>query len=139
VTVNEFPISNTMCGAFMTIKPGCLRELHWHPTVDEWQYVIAGRVRVGLFGSGGRMRIEELAPGDSGYIPSGYGHYIESIGGEDAQMLFGFNSGTHQSISASEWLGRNPTQLVATNFGVPESVIEKLVLGNQFVRKGSKA
>ena len=76
--------------------------------------------------------------GDSGYIPSGYGHYIESIGDEDAQILFGFNSGTHQSISASEWFGRNSTQLLATNFGVPEPVIEKLVLENQFVRKGTK-
>ena len=138
VTVNEFPMSSTMCGALMTIQPGSLRELHWHPSSDEWQYVIAGRIRVGLFGSGGRMRIEELGWGDSGYIPSGYGHYIESIGDEDAQVLFGFNSGTHQSIGASEWFGRNSTQLLATNFGVPESVIEKLILENQFVRKGTK-
>jgi oxalate decarboxylase len=84
------------------------------------------------------MRIEELGWGDSGYIPSGYGHYIESMGDEPARVLFGFNSGTHKSVSASEWLGRNTTQLLATNFGVPESVIKKLVLGNQFVRKGNK-
>ena len=84
------------------------------------------------------MRVEELGWGDSGYIPSGFGHYIESIGDEDAKVLFGFNSGTHQSISATEWLGRNPTQLLATNFQVPESVIDKLVLGNQFIRKGNK-
>jgi len=138
VTANEFPISDTMCGALMTIEPGSLRELHWHPSMDEWQYVISGRIRVGLFGSGGRMRVEELGWGDSGYIPSGFGHYIESIGDEDAKVLFGFNSGTHQSISATEWLGRNPTQLLATNFQVPESVIDKLVLGNQFIRKGNK-
>jgi len=53
---------------------------------------------------------------DSAYIPSGYGHYIESIGDEDALVLFGFNSGIHQSINASERFGRNSTQLLATNF-----------------------
>ena len=37
----EFPISATMTGALMRIKPGGLRELHWHPNADEWQYYIA--------------------------------------------------------------------------------------------------
>src|SRR5207244_1947034 len=39
VTVKEFPISTTMCGATMSLKPGGLRALHWHPNADEWQYV----------------------------------------------------------------------------------------------------
>jgi len=31
VSEREFPISTTMTGALMRIKPGGLRELHWHP------------------------------------------------------------------------------------------------------------
>jgi oxalate decarboxylase len=29
-----------MTGALMRIKPGGMRELHWHPNADEWQYYI---------------------------------------------------------------------------------------------------
>jgi oxalate decarboxylase len=38
VSEREFPISVTMTGALMHIKPGGLRELHWHPNANEWQY-----------------------------------------------------------------------------------------------------
>ena len=31
VSMNEFPISTTMTGAILRIKPGAIRELHWHP------------------------------------------------------------------------------------------------------------
>jgi oxalate decarboxylase len=134
VTADDFPMSNTMCGALMTLQPSALRELHWHPNVDEWQYVIAGKLSVGLFGSGGRYRIEELREGDSAYVPSGYGHHIENIGDSEAKILFGFNSGYHHSVSASEWFGKNSTQLLATNFGVPESTFGKIILGNKFIR-----
>ncbi|HZN31843.1 MAG TPA: cupin domain-containing protein [Xanthobacteraceae bacterium] len=35
VSQREFPISTTMTGALMRIKPGALREMHWHPNADE--------------------------------------------------------------------------------------------------------
>ena len=66
----------------LDLEPGGLRELHWHPNADEWQYVIEGKVSVTLFGSHGRYRIETLEQGDVGYIPQGYGHSIENVGDE---------------------------------------------------------
>src|SRR4051794_18342671 len=60
VSEREFPISTTMTGALMRIKPGGLRELHWHPNADEWQYYLSGRARMGVFGSHGRVRNEEF-------------------------------------------------------------------------------
>jgi len=29
----------------MTIEPGGLRDIHWHPKADEWQYYVAGRAK----------------------------------------------------------------------------------------------
>jgi oxalate decarboxylase len=123
VSSREFPISATMTGALMTLKPGALRELHWHPNADEWQYFIAGRARMTVFGSKGRARTAEFGPGDVGFAPRGYGHYIENIGTDECRMLLMFNSGAYEEISFSGWLASNPRALVATNFGVPESVI----------------
>ena len=68
----------------LELDPEALRELHWHPTADEWQYVISGDVSVTMFGSHGRYRTETSEKGDVGYIPQGYGHSIENIGHERA-------------------------------------------------------
>ena len=77
---SQFPISTTMTGVVLELEPGALRELHWHPNADEWQYVLSGQFSVTLFGSHGRYRNETLNKGDVGYIPQGFGHSIENIG-----------------------------------------------------------
>ena len=80
VDSTRFPISKTITGVVLDLDPGALRELHWHPTADEWQYVIEGEISVTMFGSHGRYRTETLDKGDVGYIPQGYGHSIENVG-----------------------------------------------------------
>jgi oxalate decarboxylase len=133
VSEREFPISTTMTGAIMRIKPGGLRELHWHPNADEWQYYISGRARMGVFGSHGRERTEELNAGDVGYVPQGYGHYIENAGTEDLELLIVLNNGTYQSISLSAWVAANPHLLLATNFKVPESTFANFPTRQRFM------
>jgi len=129
----EFPISTTMTGAIMRIKPGGLRELHWHPNADEWQYYISGRARMGVFGSNGRVRTDEFAAGDVGYVPQGYGHYIENIGTDDLEFLIVLNNGIYQSISLSAWMASNPHLLLATNFEVPEATFNNFPKGERFM------
>src|SRR5262249_1332988 len=46
VDASRFPISKTVTGVVLDLEPGALRELHWHPNADEWQYIISGRVAV---------------------------------------------------------------------------------------------
>ena len=41
-TADEFPISTTMSVSVLEIEPGAMRELHWHPHADEWQYYLEG-------------------------------------------------------------------------------------------------
>jgi oxalate decarboxylase len=95
VDASRFPISTTITGVILDLDPGTLRELHWHPNADEWQYVIDGRLAVTLFGSHGRFRIETLEQGDVGYIPQGYGHSIENVGERPARVLIGLNAGIY--------------------------------------------
>src|SRR5437016_6508989 len=46
VDSTRFPISTTVTGVILDLEPGALRELHWHPNADEWQYVIKGDLSV---------------------------------------------------------------------------------------------
>ena len=125
VDADRFPISATITGVILDLDAGALRELHWHPNADEWQYVIAGRVAVTLFGSHGRFRIETLEQGDVGYIPQGYGHSIENVGERPARVLIGLNAGTYETIDLSQWIAGNPAHVLATNFGQPPELFAK--------------
>lgn len=129
----EFPISTTMTGVILDLLPGALRELHWHPTSDEWQYVIGGQVNVSLFGSRGRYRIETLHAGDVGYIPQGYGHSIENVGDSKARLLIAFNTGHYQAIDLAQWLAGTPDYLLAGHFQQSRQVIEQFPQGDLFV------
>jgi oxalate decarboxylase len=133
VSQREFPISTTITGALMRIRPGGMRELHWHPNADEWQYYIGGRARMSVFGSHGRVRLEEFNAGDVGYVPQGYGHYIENAGSEDLELLIVLNNGTYESISLANWIGANPHLLLATNFEVPESTFKDFLTRDRFM------
>ena len=112
---------------------GGLRELHWHPTADEWQYVIEGKVSVTLFGSHGRYRIETLDTGDVGYVPQGYGHSIENVGDTRCRVLIGFNSGHYEAIDLSMWIAGNPVDVLATNFSKPASLFERFPRERAFI------
>lgn len=125
----EFPISTTMTGALLIIKPGSLRELHWHPNAAEWQFYLKGSARMTVFGSHGRARTDDFVKSDVGYVPQGYGHYIENTGSEDLEVIVVLNNGTYESVSITAWMANNPALLLSTNFGVPESVFEKFPRG----------
>jgi oxalate decarboxylase len=107
--------------------------LHWHPTADEWFYILDGEMSATLFGSHGRYRTETFSKGDTGYIPQGYGHSIENIGKENCRVLIGFNTGHYETIDLSQWIAGNPVDVLATNFSKPTSVFQKFPHGDVFI------
>ncbi|WP_165252612.1 cupin domain-containing protein [Paludisphaera soli] len=139
VDSTSFPIAKTITAVVLDLEPGALRELHWHPTADEWQYVIDGDVEVGMFGSHGRYRAERLAKGDVGYIPQGYGHSIENVGDAPARLLIGFNTGIYATIDLSQWIAGNPPDVLATNFGKPAALFEKFPRKDVFIAPAGEA
>ncbi len=66
---------------------------------------------------------------DVGYVPQGYGHYIENIGNDDLEL----NNGTYDSISLADWIGANPHLLLATNLEVPEDTFKDFKTRNRFL------
>jgi oxalate decarboxylase len=118
VSSKEFPIQNTLTSLRMNIEPGAIRELHWHPNADEWQYVISGQGRVTIFGSHGRVKTMDYGKGMVSFIKQGYGHYIENTGKETLKLVVLFNSPVYQELTLNDWLNANPAQLVADHFGL---------------------
>ena len=133
VDSHNFAISKTITGAILDLEPGALRELHWHPTADEWQYLIEGKVSITMFGSHGRYRTETLEKGDVGYIPQGYGHSLENVGDKPCRILIGFNNGIYETIDLSQWIAGNPADVLATNFGKPAALFEKFPRNDVFI------
>jgi oxalate decarboxylase len=80
VTANEFPISTTLSASVLEIEPGAMRELHWHPHADEWQYYLEGAAEMGVYFGMGHAVTEQFGIGDIGYVPMGAGHYIRNTG-----------------------------------------------------------
>jgi oxalate decarboxylase len=133
VTVKEFPVSTTICGAIMDLEPGAVREPHWHPHANEWQYYISGTARMTVFGSGGRARTENFSPGDVAYVQQGYGHYIENTGDRPCRILIAFDKGEYQEISLSTWLASNPANILADNLKVAEATVESFPKRRVFI------
>jgi oxalate decarboxylase len=69
-TTRELPISTEIAGVNMRLKPGGIRELHWHKE-SEWGYVIKGSCRVSLFDEEGRSLSTTSAPATFGTSPPG--------------------------------------------------------------------
>ncbi len=129
-TVDEWPISKTMSGALMVIKPGQMKELHWNPNADEFQFVLKGTGQVTLFGSGGRSKTAQVKAGDSAYIPAGYGHAMMNTGTEDLEMIQTWNAGKFEEITLKHWMETAPKYLLANNMGgVPAETLDKIQQG----------
>jgi oxalate decarboxylase len=122
---NNFPATD-IAAAIVTVKPGGLRELHWHPNADEWQYYVKGTARMTVFAAGGHARTMDFHPGDVGYIDQSLPHYIENIGDTDLLFLEVFPTAEYQDISLGEWLAHTPSRLVNEHIGTGEEFLTKI-------------
>jgi len=134
VTAKEFPISKTMTGSLVELQPGGLREMHWHPNADEWQYYLSGKAEMTVFLAEATAVTEQFEAGDVGYVPMGAGHYIKNTGTEVCRILIGFNNGNYEAIELSEWLAGNPEDVLITNFGIDAELAAKLPKAKLFIK-----
>ena len=107
-----FPIASGFSAAIVTVKPGAMREIHWHTTSDEWNFFLAGKARISIYAAVGNARTFDYNAGDCGYvcyliiftlcvpfsstllmnisvaqIPKSMTHYVENIGTEDVVFI----------------------------------------------------
>lgn len=126
VDSSNFPISKTIAAALVEIKPGCMRELHWHPNQDEWQYYLTGQGRMTVFAGSGAARTFNYRAGDVGYVPFAYGHYIQNTGTESLWFLEMFRSDRFEDVSLNQWMALTPKELVGENLHVGSELLDAL-------------
>jgi oxalate decarboxylase len=107
-----FPASKTIAAALVEVMPGGMREMHWHPNTDEWQYYIEGQARMGVFAASGQARTFNFQAGDVGYVPFAMGHFIENTGSTPLRFLEIFKSSYYADVSLNQWLALTPPELV---------------------------
>jgi oxalate decarboxylase len=95
--------------------PGTMRELHWHPNTDEWQYYIEGQARMGVFAASGQARTFDFQANDVGFVPFAMGHFIENTGNTTLRFLEIFKSDYYADVSLDQWLALTPPELVSAH------------------------
>ena len=121
-----FPVSKTIAAALVEVEPGGMRELHWHPNTDEWQYYIEGQARMGVFAASGQARTFDFQANDVGYVPFAMGHYIENTGNTTLRFLEIFKSDYYADVSLNQWLALTPPELVSAHLRSDPQLIRAL-------------
>jgi len=122
---HNFKASTTIAAALVTVHPGGMREMHWHPNADEWQYYVKGSAQMTVFNTGPKAVTNNFNSGDIGYVPANLGHYVKNVGITDLVFLEIFKTDTYQDISLSDWLTHTPPALVAAHFNLSLEDIAK--------------
>lgn len=123
---SKFKVSTTIAAALVTVHPGGIRELHWHPNADEWMYFIAGTGRMTIFATGGRARTMDFQAGDVGYVLKTLPHYVQNTGSTDLKFLEMFKSSSYQDLALTEWLVHTPPELVIAHLGIDRATLDAM-------------
>jgi len=121
----NFTVSKTVAAALVTVKPGGMRELHWHPNADEWQYYLKGNARMTVFDTGPRAQTADFRPGDIGYVKKSLGHYVQNTGNTDLVFLELFKSDHYAEVSLSDWLTHVPPELVMQHLNISRETLAR--------------
>jgi oxalate decarboxylase len=127
VTVRELPIATTLAGVNMRLKPGAIRELHWH-SAAEWAIMLAGSARITVVDPQGRNFVDDVGVGDLWNFPSGFPHSIQGLGG-GCEFLLVFDDGSfseNNTFLLTDWLAHTPAEVLAKNFSTSESTFSKI-------------
>jgi len=126
VDSNNFPASKNFSAAQLIIKPGHMREIHWHPNGSEWQYYISGKGRMTVYFPVDNARTMDFSTNDVGFVPSNSPHYIENTGDTDLVVLELFAAHEFMDVSLDQWLRRVPSEMLKAHLNIDKATAMKI-------------
>jgi oxalate decarboxylase len=136
VDSRNFPVAKNVAAALVTLKPGALRELHWHPNASEWQFWLAGKGRMTIVMNEGRARTMDFNANDVGFVPRVATHAIENTGDSDCMFLEMFKADQFVDVSLNNWLRRLPPEAVTAHVNLNQEQIAKIPSEKELVIAG---
>jgi len=128
---HNFQVSKTVAAALVTIEPGGMREMHWHPNADEWQYYLRGQARMTVFNTGPHANTTDFRAGDVGVVKRNLGHYVENTGKDVLQFVEVFRSDHYEEVSLAQWISHLPPALVMQHLNISAETLAKMPKGTQ--------
>lgn len=125
IDVTDFP-ETTMSALIIDLEPGAMRELHWHPDADEWQYYLDGEARMTVFDATSKARTFNFRAGDVGFVPRTMGHYIENVGSTPLRVINVFNTPKFRDLSLNQWMALTPPALVRGHLNLDDVAMKAL-------------
>ncbi|PBP25206.1 Bicupin, oxalate decarboxylase/oxidase [Diplocarpon rosae] len=114
-----FPVADQFSAAIVTVKPGAMREIHWHPTAAQ-----------------GNARTFDYHPGDCGYIPKSTSHYVENIGTDDVIFIEVLQADHFSDISVGQWVGLLPPQIIMDTLNLSHETVAQFKKEKQRIVQG---
>ncbi|PVH85362.1 Bicupin, oxalate decarboxylase/oxidase [Cadophora sp. DSE1049] len=125
IDTTTFPIAKDFASALVTIKPGAMREMHWHLTSDEWNFFLQGSARITVYMAPDSANTFDYTAGDVGYIP------------QDVIFLEVLKQPVFSDISVAQWLALTPKQVVKDHLHLPDSVLDRLTKQKTYLKQGN--
>jgi oxalate decarboxylase len=124
-TGKNFPVlvDNAAASFLLVLEPGAVREPHWHPNAWELDVPLSGRGRLGVANPEDTFSVQQIVPGQIGFIPQGYAHYIENVGTEEMRWVVVFNNTQPDDIGLSTTFAGMPTHTFTDTFGLPKGAL----------------
>jgi oxalate decarboxylase len=136
VDSRNFPVSTSVAAGLVTLKPGGIRELHWHPNASEWQFWLSGKGRMTIVMPEGRARTMDFKANDVGFVPAVAGHYIENTGKTDVVFLEMFKANQFIDFSLNNWIRRMPQEMATSHLNLDETALSKIPSEKQEIIAG---
>jgi oxalate decarboxylase len=136
VDSRNFPVSTSIAAGLVRLKPGAMRELHWHPNASEWQFWLAGTGRMTIIMPEGRARTMDFNANDVGFVPAVAGHYIENTGNTDVIFLEMFKAPQFMDFSLNNWIRRMPPAMATAHLNLDASVLSRIPAEKQEIIAG---
>jgi oxalate decarboxylase len=92
-TVREMPIATTTAGVNMRLKPGAIREMHWHKEA-EWAFMLKGRALVTSVDQNLCTYQDDVGEGEGWNFPAGIPHSIQGLDDDGCEFLLVFDDGS---------------------------------------------
>lgn len=92
------PVLKNLTFAHITLKPGAMRQIHWHQYANELNLVVQGQAEFGIMTPQSTSFVATATQDFLMMAPKGYPHYVKNTGEDDLEFLLCFDHATIDSI-----------------------------------------